>query len=101
MHVADAVLPERAQEPLKAPVPLVCRANVPVGVIAVPLAEVSVIVTVQDEAMPVVTGLAQLTVVVVVLFDTVMLKAALVVLPLWLVSLGTYEPVMLAVPLVE
>src|SRR5713101_5714833 len=101
MHVADAVLPESTQEPLNKPVPLVWRAKVPVGVIAVPLAEVSVTVTVQEEGVPVVTGLVQLTVVVVVLLATVMLKAVGVVLPLWLVSLGTYEPVMLAVPLAE
>jgi hypothetical protein len=48
--VADAVVPERAQEPLNVPVVLlVVRANVPVGVMNVP-GEVSATVTLHVEA---------------------------------------------------
>ena len=46
MHVAVAVDPDNAHCPLKDPVLLVVRENVPVGVIGIP-GDVSVTVTVQ------------------------------------------------------
>ncbi len=64
MQLADAPVPDNAHRPLKLPVLLVTRAKLTAGVIGVP-GEVSVTVTLQDETVFTVTGLAQLTVVVV------------------------------------
>ena len=77
MHVADAVVPARVQT-VKDPVtPVSLRATVPVGVRNVPTTEVSVTVTVHVEPCPVLTGLVQLTVVLVVLRTIVMLVVPL------------------------
>src|SRR3989449_6631 len=79
---------------VKVPVtPVSLRVTVPVGVVGV--AEVSVTVTVQVEPWPVLTGLVQLTVVLVVRGLTVTLVVPL--LGKWLVSPG-YDAVTAAVP---
>ena len=77
MHVAEAVVPASVQVPLKVPVLLVARPTVPVGVMNDPAVVVSVTVMVHVEACPTVTGLVQLTLVLVVLRPTVMLNVAL------------------------
>jgi hypothetical protein len=86
LHVADAVVPARVQVVNEPVTPVSLRATVPVGVRNAPAAEVSVTVTVQVDPWPVLTGVVQLTVVVVVLGLTTML-----VVPLfeeWAVSPG-------------
>ncbi len=64
MQVADAPVPESVQEPENVPVLLLVRAKVPVGVSAIPVA-VSVIVSVQMEEEPVMTGVLQVMLAVV------------------------------------
>ena len=64
MQVADAPVPESVQEPENIPVLLLVRAKVPVGVSAIPVA-VSVIVSVQMEEEPVMTGVLQVMLAVV------------------------------------
>ena len=78
-HVAEAVVPESTQEPLKLKVPaveFVVSANVPVGEMKVP-SEVSVTVTLHVEACPALTGDEQEIVVVVVRLFTVMVAVPL------------------------
>ena len=57
-------MPESVQEPENVPVLLLVRAKVPVGVSAIPVA-VSVIVSVQMEEEPVMTGVLQVMLAVV------------------------------------
>ena len=86
VQVAEAVVPERTQEPLKDPVPPVIKANVAVGVTGVPADEVSMTVTLQEDGVFAVTGLSQVIVVEVVRLFTVILKAVAVELPAWVES---------------
>src|SRR3989475_11790356 len=95
VQVADAVVPARVHVVNVPVTPVSLRATVPVGVRNVPAAEVSVTVTVQVDAWPVLTGLVQLTVVLVVRGLTVTLVVPL--LGKWLVSPG-YDAVTAAVP---
>lgn len=85
MQLAEAPVPDRTHMPLKVPVLLVVRVKLMAGVIGVP-GEVSVTVTLHDEAVFTVTGLAQVTVVVVDRRLTVTLVGPL--LPAWAVSPG-------------
>lgn len=55
MQLADAVLPDSVQGPLKVPVLLVLRLNEPVGLMKL-LGEESDTITVQDDVVPTVTG---------------------------------------------
>ena len=82
-QVADAPVPEREQDPEKAPLPPVVSANVAEGVNAIP-ADVSATVTVQPDADPVLTGLLQLMLAFVARKLTVIMKVAELVL--WVVS---------------
>jgi hypothetical protein len=79
VHVAEAVVPDSVHAPLKVPVLLVARPTVPAGVMNVP-GDVSVTVTLHVDAVAMVTGDAQLMLVVVVLGLTTMLVVP--VLPL-------------------
>jgi len=77
VHVAEAVVPANVQV-VKLPVtPVWLRVTVPVGVRNVPAVEVSVTVTVHNEPWLATTGVAQLTVVLVVRGLTTMLAAPL------------------------
>ena len=76
LHVADAVLPDNAHVPANVPVPLVLRLTLPVGVTKLP-AELSATVTLHVDEVPMVTGVVQLTVEVVVRLLTVTLVAPL------------------------
>jgi hypothetical protein len=64
LHVADAVVPESVQVPVNVPVWLVENVTVPLGGMNVP-SEESVTVTLHADAVPIVTGDVQLTLVVV------------------------------------
>jgi hypothetical protein len=64
VHVADAVVPAKVQVVNDPVTPFCVRATVPVGVVA-PLAEVSMTVTAHAEPWPTITGVAHVTVVVV------------------------------------
>ena len=77
VHVADAVVPASVQVVNEPVTPVTLRPTVPVGVRNVPAALVSVTVTVQVEIAPTLTGLVQLTVVLVVLRLTTMLVVPL------------------------
>ena len=77
VHVADAVVPASVQVVNEPVTPVTLRPTVPVGVWNVPAAVVSVTVTVQVEIAPTLTGLVQLTVVLVVLRLTTMLVVPL------------------------
>ena len=70
MQVAEAPVPDNVQNgapvgPTNTPVLLVLKVKDPPGVIGLPAADVSVTVTVQDDAVLTVTGLVQSTVVLV------------------------------------
>ena len=54
-QLANNVVPDKVHVPVNVPVPLLAKVTVPVGVTKVP-GEVSVIVTVQLVALPVVAG---------------------------------------------
>ncbi len=85
VHVADAVVPPRVQV-VKVPVtPVSESATVPVGVLNAP-GEVSATMTLHVDGLFTVTGVVQLTVVVVVRRVTVILAVPL--LPLWFASPG-------------
>jgi len=77
VHVAEAVVPERRHAMNEPVTPVSLRATVPVGVRNVPAVEVSLTVTVQVDPWPVLTGLVQLTDVLVVLGLTVILVVPL------------------------
>jgi len=77
VQVADAVVPARVHVVNDPVTPVSLRATVPVGVTKVPAAEVSVTVTLQVEPWLITTGVAQLTVVLVVLRLTTMLAVPL------------------------
>ena len=66
VHVAEAVVPAKVHAVNVPVTPVSVRATVPVGVRKVPAADVSVTVIVQVDAWLATTGVAQLTVVVVV-----------------------------------
>lgn len=70
------MFPDRAHVPENVPVPLVLRLTVPVGVMKLP-AELSATVTLHVDAVPIVTGEVQLTVVVVARLFTVTLVVPL------------------------
>ncbi len=75
----EQLLPIRVQlAVLNEPEPVKVQATVPVGLIEVPAAELSVTVAVQVEAWPTVTGLVQTIVVELVRRLTIMVEAALV-----------------------
>jgi hypothetical protein len=76
LHVADAVVPARTQEPLNEPVLFVVRANVPEGVMKVP-GDVSETVTLQVDAEPIEMGVVQLIAVEVARLLTTMLAVPL------------------------
>ena len=77
VQVADAVVPLRVHVVNEPVTPVTLNATVPVGVRNVPAVVVSVTVTVQVELAPTVTGLVQLTVVLVVLKLTTILVVPL------------------------
>jgi hypothetical protein len=85
VQVADAVVPLRVQVVNDPVTPVTESVTVPVGVIAV-LGLTSVTVTVHVEVSPTVTGLVQLTVVLVALVVTI--TEDVPVLPLWALSPG-------------
>jgi len=76
VQVADAVVPDNVHVVNVPVTPVSLNATVPVGVMNVP-ADVSVTVTVHVEAWLIMTGVEQLTVVVVVRGVTVMLVVPL------------------------
>jgi len=73
VHVAVAVVPDNVQVVNEPVTPVWDRATVPVGVRNVPAVEVSATDTLQVEPWPVLTGVEQVTVVVVVRGLTTML----------------------------
>jgi len=77
VHVADAVVPAKVHVVNVPVTPVSARLTVPVGVRKVPAVEVSVTVTVHREPWLATTGVAQLTVVLVVLGLTTMLAVPL------------------------
>ena len=77
LQVADAVVPASVHVVNVPVTPVSLRATVPVGVRKVPAVEVSVTVTLHVDPWPVLTGLVQLTVVVVILGLTVTLVVPL------------------------
>ncbi len=84
VHVADAVVPDRVHVVNDPVTPVSARVTVPVGVRNHPAVDVSVTVTGQSEPWLATTGVAQLTVVLVVRGLTTMLAAPL--LPVWFAS---------------
>ena len=82
IHVAEAVVPDNMQAPLKVPVLLVVNGTVPVGVMKVPTRELSVTVTVQEAAIPTVVDVLQIIPVVVVRLLTVIMLDVVGPLPL-------------------
>ncbi len=77
--MADAVVPAKVQVVNVPVTPVSLNATVPVGVRNVPAADESVTVTLQVEAWLTMTGVVQLTVVVVVLRVTTMLAVPVLV----------------------
>jgi len=77
VQVAEAVVPARVHVVNDPVTPVSARVTVPVGVRNVPAVEVSVTVTVHNEPWLATTGVAQLTVVLVVRGLTTILAAPL------------------------
>lgn len=69
-------------------VPVAEKTTTPVGVKAVPAVEVSITVAVQEDAVPTVTGVSQVTVVEVARRLTVIVAETVDELPLWVVSVA-------------
>jgi hypothetical protein len=86
VQIVEALEPDSKQLPLKLPVPFVESVKLPEGATTKLAPEVSVTVTVQDEEVVTVTGVAQLRLVRVVRRFTMIVKAIAVALPPWALS---------------
>lgn len=80
------------------PAPVVVKTTEPVGVCGLPIVELSLTTTVHVEAWLMTTGLVQVTVVALERLLIVTLPPTVVWLALWSVSVGTYTPFTVAVP---